>query len=119
MTMTKRELQEHLLRLWLDGKSLPTIQRKVSGDWVDIHPVLGVYKVPVLGDMEYRIKPKEYKVDQPVWVKLSKDAPWYPRHYAEFKKYKHYVWPNGRTSFTQENDWPLDVVEITDEDPNG
>lgn len=123
--MSKRELQEHLLRLWLDGKPLPTIQRKrtIAADgehWKDILLLEGgEFLVPFLGMGEFRIKPKEYKVDQPVWV-LSYGK-WEPRHYAGLNSNgEHTCWSGGFTSHSVPYREDICVwEEITDEDPNG
>lgn len=120
--MTNLELQKHLLRLWLDGKPLPQLQAKLQRmpDWADYTVGdCGPWQVPVLSWADYRIKPKEYKVDQPVWGKTHPQSPWLSRHYAGFEGGHHLVWVNGTTSHSVSSDsYKFSVVEITDVDPN-
>lgn len=120
--MTNLELQKHLLRLWLDEKPLPELEarRNHLSPWEYVNPVVYPYSVPCLNQWEYRIKPKEYKVDQPVWTRDCLRDIWIPRHYAGLVEGKHSVWTSGRTSHTAKdsNIRHLIVGEITDVDPN-
>jgi hypothetical protein len=119
--MTNLELQKHLLRLWLDEKPLPELEYRVPGasGWKVCFPETHPFDVPMLSSSDYRIKPKEYKVDQPVWVKCSSNGVWYARHYAGLIQGKHSVWTSGTTSHSAGHlQNYFDVFEITDVDPN-
>ena len=66
------------------------------------------------------VSPAEgYKVDDPVWVRDSKEEEWIPRYFAKYENDTFYAWVNGATSFSvnHQNDvapWKF----FTKENPN-
>lgn len=44
-------------------------------------------------------------VDTPILVRDNGEYGWYKKHFAKYEDNKVYVWNNGTTSFTADNDY--------------